>query len=296
MNGTYTHDHDWAVRQLTAYSVGMLPEEQTLRLEEHLGDCNDCRARLASLKSLSPADVGHLPASLIATWPRATRLLSGVERGLVESHLRSCDGCRATLAFAGHEPVLSSEPVAIPVRAVREPARRRAWGWALGLSGAAAAAAWLLVVQPALFPRDSHTSATMGSLAHRAADTAVLELAIPATTVNAVALPDLAPALSSRAAVTVVGPVSPTTALVLLVPASLKPATPADGAREVVLTLAQGSHEWARRSCRLDELGEALRVRPVAAMPAGDYVLRVAVGPGTASEPAQVGFWPLRVR
>ena len=296
MNGTYTHDHDWAVRQLTAYSVGMLPEQQTLRLEEHLGDCSDCRARLASLKSLSPADVGHLPASLIATWPRATRLLSGIERGLVESHLRSCDGCRATLAFAGHEPVLSSEPVALPARAVREPARRSAWGWALGLSGAVAAAAWLLVVQPALVPHATNGQATMGSLAHRAADTAVLELAVPATTVNAVALPDLASALSSRAPVTVVGPVTPTAALVLIVPASLQPASPADGAREVVLTLVQGNHEWARRSCRLGELGDALRVRPVAAMPAGDYLLRVAVGPGSASEPAQVGIWPLRLR
>ena len=296
MNGTYTHDHDWAVRQLTAYSIGMLPEEQTLRLEDHLGDCNDCRSRLASLKSLSPADVGHLPASLIATWPRATKLLSGAERGLVESHLRSCDGCRATLAFAGHEPELSSEPVAIPVRAMREPARRNAWGWALGLSGAAAAAAWLLVVQPGLLPHDQNSFGTMGSLVHGAADTAVLELAVPATTVNAVALPDLASALSSRAAETVVGPVSATMPLVLLVPANLKPATAADGARAVVLTLLQGGHEWARRSCRLDELGEALRVRPVAAMPTGNYVLRVAVGPGSASEPAQVGMWPLRVR
>ena len=136
----------------------------------------------------------------------------------------------------------------------------------------------------------------MGSLVHSATDTAVLDLAVPTTTLNAVALPDLASALSSRAPVTVVGPVSPKAALVLLVPASLKPASPADGARQVELTLVQGSHEWARRTCRFDELGGAVRVQPVTEMPAGDYVLRVTVAPGTASAPAEVAVWPLHVR
>ena len=168
MNDLRAHEHDWALDQLTAYSAGMLLEEQTLRLEEHLHDCEDCRSRLAPVRATS-ADLGHLPASLIATWPRTTRLLSGMERDLVESHLRSCDACRATLAFAGHEPVLSAKVVALPARAVRAPAKRNTWGWALGLSGlAATAAAWLLVVRPAMFPLATSTSGSMGSAGHPA--------------------------------------------------------------------------------------------------------------------------------
>src|SRR5262249_10282633 len=105
--------HDWAARRLLAYSAAMLPEDELLALEEHLRSCPDCRARLAQLKPIAGADAGHLPASLIATWPRSSALLEGLERELVESHLKSCESCRAALAFAGHAPHLAREPVAV---------------------------------------------------------------------------------------------------------------------------------------------------------------------------------------
>src|SRR5262249_40501439 len=110
MNTARTQDHDWAVARLVGYSTGMLPEDQLLRREARAGGCADCRARLAPLKALSAADAGPLPASLIATWPRSSRLLTGIERSLVQSHLRACGSCRATLEFAGYEPVLAAEP------------------------------------------------------------------------------------------------------------------------------------------------------------------------------------------
>jgi hypothetical protein len=296
MNDTHTHDHDWAVQQLTAYSVGMLPEAHTLRLEEHLRACEDCRARLAPLRAGSAADVGHLPASLIATWPRASRLLSGMERGLVESHLRSCEACRRTLAFAGHEPVLSPEAVAAPARTKRESTRRIAWSWALGLSGAAAAAAaWLLVVQPALFHVIPGTSATMGSLAHRTSP-AAFELAVPAATPGAFALPEPAPAAAAGATVLEVGGVSAGSGLVVRVPVSLRPAAPSDGERRVTLTLMQGVRELAGRDCRFADLGDAVRIRPEQPLPAGDYELRVTVAARAADAPAQAWTWTLRVR
>ena len=292
MNVTSTHDHEWAVHQLTAYSIGMLPEEQTLRLEEHLSDCGDCRARLAPLKSGSAADAGHLPASLVATWPRATRLLSGLERSLVESHLRSCEACRATLAFAGHEPELSPESQRVPVRPAPSPARRGAWGWALGLSGVAAAAAWLLVVRPALAPRDARTSATMAPLTQRTSERGGFELALPPSTPGAIALPETAPG-SAPPLLTVA--LSAEGGLVLSVPPGLWIRTPADGDRAVTLTVLRAGREFARRTCRLAELGEVIGVRSEAGLPAGDYALRVSVDTVPASHAAQVWSWLLRV-
>ena len=293
MSDVSVQDHEWAVRQLSAYSIGMLPEEQTLRLEEHLRDCGDCRARLAPLKRLSPADAGHLPASLIATWPRASRLLIGLERALVESHLRSCESCRATLAFAGHAAVLSPGPVSAPVRPAPRPAPRRTWGWTLGLSGAAAAAAWLLMVHPALYPGAPHTSGTMGPLAHRTSDRGGFDLALPLSTPGAIVLPEPTP-VSAPLLLTARRPALGR--LVLRVPRSLQSRSPEDGARGVTLTAARAGREFARETCRLSELGEVLGLHAETRLPAGDYELRVSVDAASTSEPARVWRWVLRVR
>src|SRR5690242_16793653 len=104
MNDPRNLEHAWALERLTAFSIGMLPEDDTLRLEEHLAGCDGCRARLAALRPVPGADAAHLPASLIATWERTARLLGESERGLIASHLEACAACRAALAFAGHEP------------------------------------------------------------------------------------------------------------------------------------------------------------------------------------------------
>lgn len=297
MSATPRQEHDWAVDRLVAYGAGTLPEEALLRIEQHLQACDECRALLAPLRASAAADLEHLPASWIATWPRASRALSGLERRLVETHLHACEACRATLAFAGHEPVLSPEATPSRGRPVREPSRRRAWGIALGLSGAAAAtAAWLLVVQPSLVARDSGTSGTIGSLAPGTIGVAAFELGVPAAAPGAVTLaepgsgtPDVAPELEA-------GRVSAEAGLVLRVPRTLAPTTPADGGRAVVLTLFGGGHEWARRSCRFDELGEAFRIRPARALPAGAYDLRLSVAGREASEPESVWAWRLDVR
>ena len=295
MNDLRTHEHDWALDQLTAFSAGMLPEEQTLRLEEHLHDCEDCRSRLAPVRATS-ADLGHLPASLIATWPRTTRLLSGMERDLVESHLRSCDACRATLAFAGHEPVLSAKVVALPARAVRAPAKRNAWGWALGLSGlAATAAAWLLVVRPAMFPLATSTSGSMGSAGHPAQSVG-FEFAVPADGSDAVTLPDAAPGSAVGGVGADVAISAGPSGWLVRLPVSLRPLTHADRDRLVSLQLLGGTHEFARGNCRWVELGAALRIRPERALPEGDYELRLSIAAADAAAPAQVWRWALHVK
>jgi predicted anti-sigma-YlaC factor YlaD len=296
MNGTRVHDHDWALPRLTAYSVGMLSEDDTLQLEQHLGGCDDCRARLGSLQPVPGADAAHLPASLIATWTRSARLLGGLERSLIESHLRSCDSCRATLTFAGHEPFLPPQALTTAHRAVRAAARRPGWGWAWGLSGvAAAAAAWLLVMQPALFQHDSHTSATMGSLAPDARHTVTFEVMVLAATPGALLLPEGNPAAGGVPAIEV-GHFSAEAGVVLVLPASLRPATPEDGQRVVTLTLIGDGRELGLLRSDLSSLGNALRLRSIKPLSAGEYRLRLSIAASERTAAPQVLLYPLRVR
>ena len=297
MNGTRVYDHDWALPRLTAFSVGMLSEDDTLQLERHLGDCDDCRARLGSLQPVRGADAAHLPASLIATWTRSARLLGGLERSLIESHLHSCDSCRATLTFAGHEPVLPPQATTTAHRAVRAAARRPGWGWAWGLSGvAAAAAAWLLVMQPALFQHDSHTSATMGSLAPDARHTVTFELMVLAATPGALLLPEATAGASGDLTVIEVGRFSAEAGVVLVLPASLRPATPQDGQRVVTLTLLRDGHELGLLHSDLNSMGNALRLRSINPLLAGDYLLRLSIATHERTAAPQVLLYLLRVR
>jgi len=300
MSNGPANGHEWAERRLLAYSAGMLPEEEFLALEEHLRSCTDCRARLAQLKPAAGADPGHLPASLIATWPRSSALLEGLERELVESHLRSCESCRATLAFAGHAPALAREPAAAPggVRTVRSVRFRRAWMWALGLSGAAAGVTvWLIGSHPGLFHggADERTSATMGVPGKPRAAPVTFELAVDSLAAGAVSLPQ--PGFRGTPAKPLdIGAVTSVSGVVLVLPPALRPPSPEAGERRLVMTLLGEGRELASRSCPFYALGDAIRIRPEGRLAPGDYDLRFALAPAAAAEPPIVWFYRLRVR
>ena len=294
MNDEALREHAWAEERLAAYGVGLLPEADTLRLEEHLRACDDCRARLKPLEAAARAEVGHLPASWIATWPRATRLLSGLERQLVESHIESCASCRGALAFAGHEPVLAA-PADAPLpgrgsarRAVTPPsgARRFALGFAAAV---AAAAVWLLVVRPRLFPGDTHTSATIGAPERRTSERGALELGLPSDTPGAVPLPEPdtgTPALDAPLA---------GGRLVLRLPPSLRPPTPADGVRPLTIAVLRSGRELVHQETRWGELGDVIRVSSESALPASVYEERITLAAGAGGTP-HTWSWTLRVR
>ena len=306
MTGPGPTTHDWALRQLLAYSAGMLPERELETLEDHLRTCPDCRSRLAPLKPAAGTGPGHLPASLIATWWRSSRLLGGLERELVEAHLEWCESCRQALAFAGHEPVLAGGPDAtvVPARRGARPARsmdeqaRRVWLWALGLTGAAAAlAAWLLAARPGLFGGgpDGRTSATMGAPARRGEGTVEFELAVDSLAAGAIALPQPGfrgtPARPLEA-----GVVTNVSGVVLILPPALRPPSPEAGERRLVITFLRDGRELASRSCSFYALGDAIRVRPQGRLEPGDYDLRFALAPAAEGEPPIVWFYRLRVR
>ena len=301
MNGTPSNGHDWAVRQLLAYSAGMLPEGELLQLEEHLRACPDCRSRLAPLKPAAGTSAGHLPSSLIATWSRSSTLLEGLERELVEAHLRECESCRATLAFAGHAPALAREhaPVARGgLQVVRSVRVRRAWMWALGFSGAAAGVtAWLLAAHPTLFGlgSDDHSAATMGARANGTAAPVAFELAVDSLAAGAVALPQ--PGFRGTPARPLdLGVVTNVSGVVLVLPPALRPPSPEAGERRLVITFLHEGRELASRSCPFYALGDAIRVRPLGRLEPGDYDLRFALAPAAEAEPPIVWFYRLRVR
>jgi putative zinc finger protein len=295
MSRPSTSAHDWAVRQLVAYSAGLLPEDELLRLEEHLQACPDCRSRLAPLKPAAGTSSGHLPASLIATWSRSSRLLEGLERELVESHLEECEECRATLRFAGHEPSLAAEPA--PARpAAPAPARwwtRHAGFWALGLSGAAAGLlAWAIATAPPGPDRDWRNWGVMGARGRAVSIT--FEFALDSLSAGAVKLPE--PGFRARGVVTNVS------GMVFVLPPALQPPTPEAGERRMVITLLKDGRELASRTSPFYALGDAIRLCPDGRLEAGDYDLRFALDPAGApgeagsGEPPLVWFYRLRVR
>ena len=289
--------HDWAVGRLKSFAIGLLPEKDTLELEEHLRECDDCRARLASIAPGPGREVAHLPASLVATWPRAARALHGIEREMVASHLERCVSCRASLEFAGHAAVLPDMGRVTPVRFARSRRSRAVWVWSLGLTGAAAGVlAWILATQPGSFPLGpGGTSATMGAADQPERDVVRFELAVDSLASGSELLPE--PGFRGDPVREVdLGAVTSVSGSVLVVPPSLRPPSAGDGARMLTLALIRDGRELAIRQAKFYELGDAFRLRPGGRLEAGVYDLRITLAPVVASERPLVWFYRLRVR
>ena len=104
-----THDdlHHWVRHRLAAWRAGVLDDAEAARVDEHLAACADCRTLADAYAALPAGEAGtHVPASLIAEWPRAQQALRGLERTLVRRHLERCAECRQDLEALGFEPRL----------------------------------------------------------------------------------------------------------------------------------------------------------------------------------------------
>jgi hypothetical protein len=117
--------HQWVRHRLAAWRASVLDDAETARVAEHLAACAECRAAADAYAEPTPGAAGmHVPASLIAAWPRAQQALRGLERTLVRRHLERCAECRQDLQALGFEPRLefvaaweseaSLEPVSAP--------------------------------------------------------------------------------------------------------------------------------------------------------------------------------------
>src|SRR5690349_24925128 len=99
--------HHWVRHRLAAWRASVLDDAEAARVAEHLASCADCRAAADAYAERPAGDGGaHVPASLIAVWPRAQHDLRGLERTLVRLHLERCAECRQDLETLGFEPRL----------------------------------------------------------------------------------------------------------------------------------------------------------------------------------------------
>jgi hypothetical protein len=104
-----THEdlHHWVRQRLAAWRASMLDVAETTRVDEHLATCSECRALAEAYAEPPAGEAGtHVPASLIANWPRTQDVLRGLERTLVRRHLERCAECRQDLEALGFEPRL----------------------------------------------------------------------------------------------------------------------------------------------------------------------------------------------
>src|SRR5499427_4268098 len=99
--------HHWVRHRLAAWRASVLDDAEAARVDAHLATCAECRAIADAYATLPAGEAGtHVPASLIAGWPRAQQTLRGLERTLVRRHLERCSECRQDLEALGFEPRL----------------------------------------------------------------------------------------------------------------------------------------------------------------------------------------------
>ena len=125
--------HHWVRHRLAAWRASVLDDAEAARVAEHLAVCAECRAAADAWAEPPAGAAGmHVPASLIAAWPRAQQTLRGLERTLVRRHIERCAECRQDLEALGFEPRVefvaaweseaSLDPVAPAPRAGEKPA------------------------------------------------------------------------------------------------------------------------------------------------------------------------------
>jgi hypothetical protein len=288
-----TRSHEWTARRLLAYGAGILTEGETLDVEQHLRSCTECRTRLAAIRPPAGSDPRHLPASLIATWPRSSRLLAGADRDLVVRHLHQCELCRASLEFVGFPQSLAPPQHAAPSRLARLGRRWTAWAWTLGVIGAVAGAAAWLLVNPASSLRHTAKTSLLDALGRATpAANITIETAVDSLARSGLRLPE--PGYRGHALD--VGVVTSVSGLVLVLPPALQPPTPEIGVRNMTITLLREEREIASHQGRFYALGDAIRLRPDDRLEAGLYELRFSLAPAdTALKPLEFAY-RLRVR
>lgn len=112
----YAGRHLWFLCRVPAYESGLLLEAEEERFLAHREQCPACREAhdlFEAMETPRGEEAGegtHIPASLLARWPRRDELLSGVEEEMVFAHLQRCRECREDLALLGYRWEGGAEP------------------------------------------------------------------------------------------------------------------------------------------------------------------------------------------
>jgi len=177
--------HRWCRLRMPALRLGLLEDADEARLQDHLASCASCRDAYAVVTlERTPGDARgeHIPADLIAGWPRAAATIRGIERAAVRHHLghepkleriaalEPLDDLapaaplaheRSTGLGAAQGPGAGVAPTERTIRVLVRPAKtwRKPIQWAIGgWAVAASAAALILVVRPVTVPPGSEPS------------------------------------------------------------------------------------------------------------------------------------------
>lgn len=97
--------------RIALHVAGLLAEDEERAFAAHAEECHACHEVLSAYRredESGGSEGGHIPAGVLAAWPRASRELVGRERELVRTHLATCEACRAELEALGYPPELNA--------------------------------------------------------------------------------------------------------------------------------------------------------------------------------------------
>jgi hypothetical protein len=146
-------DSQWFESRMLAHAAGLLSDPEVERFESLRDSDRSCQALWAEF--LGDADLSdgfHMPAGMVAQWPKAASSLGELERRAVEDHLSSCTSCAEEISLFGTD---ARARTSTPPRSITPTPRRSQWSSAItgGIVGALAmAAVLLLLVQPGPAP------------------------------------------------------------------------------------------------------------------------------------------------
>ena len=112
--------HRRARHALVDRHAGMLEESEQVWFDEHLANCDACRAMAELMVSERDTIVTageHLPASLMARWTKEYPRLPELIRESADRHVQECSECRRGLELLGHTIVVPATAPVVRARA-----------------------------------------------------------------------------------------------------------------------------------------------------------------------------------
>ena len=144
---------------LNLRQIGLLDDEEARSVDQHAATCARCRGILASHRGAdmpgTSAELGHIPAPLLARLPAARERLPLPAQGAVDRHFEQCAACREELALVVR--LRTHAPRVADPDASGTPGRRRTAvpPWLGGYAVLATAAAVVFALRGPLTPTPS---------------------------------------------------------------------------------------------------------------------------------------------
>ncbi len=271
------HDeHAWAQPRLELLHARLLSPADEARLERHVQTCADCRDTFVQMSRLGPEPGAHVPASVLARWPRLASVLPTIERELITQHLQECDACREELRIAASAREAAGREVSLGPRVTPINTDRI---WALLATAAAVCLALAWWRTPAV--RDAGQPAPPAP-------------ALPVTIAPAPVLPQDVMRGSAEEPVTMAEPRGHEAVALELRPFNVADSTPV--VVEVVSATGVVALRMLRTQGDLYPHRQLVLGDPRSPLPDGDYVLRLIARPDRAPADTQSARFSVRRR